>query len=198
MRKGHGAVIGAAIGVAGMLAIGAPLVAQPGSGEETSAEVRAGNAAEREARAAKRAATRAERVAARANARSTFIAPLLGKNEVDPATGKRRAGDPDGSGAATVVVKGTQLCWAVAVKGIGDPVGLHIHQGRAHKNGDVVVPLSSPATGDPGASAGCVDVAEDLATKIQRRPRGFYVNIHTADYGNGALRGQLRRMPRGV
>lgn len=196
MRKGHGAVMGAAIGVAGMLAIGAPLVAQSGGsgGEAAKAEA----AAQREARQAQRQAARAERKAALVNAKTTLFAPLLGKNEVNPETRKRRSGDPDGAGGATVVVKGGQLCFAVAVKGIADPTGLHIHQGRAHVNGDVVVPLTQPAAGDPGASAGCVDVARDLAAKIQRRPRAYYVNIHTADYPNGALRGQLRRIPRGV
>ncbi len=186
MRKFHRVGIGAVVGVAGMLAAGAPLLAQ---NDHPNHEARTEAAAERQAAKAAREAARA--------ARTTFVANLLGKNEVDATTGKRRAGDMDGTGGATLLLKGDQLCFAVVVKGVGVPNGLHVHKARAGKNGDVVVPLTAPTAGDPGASSGCVTVAADLATAIQRRSRGFYVNIHTDEYPAGALRGQLHKMPRG-
>jgi hypothetical protein len=41
--------------------------------------------------------------------------------------------------------------------------------------------------------AGCVDVDPALARRIADHPRDFYVNIHTADFAAGAIRGQLHR-----
>jgi hypothetical protein len=175
----------AVAGVVGMLAVGAPLLAQGGHDGKD-------HAARAEAQKAKKEA----RLAAR-DARTTLFASLSGKNEVDPVTGKRRAGDKDATGGATVVIKGDQLCFAIAVKGLDAPAAAHIHQARAGKNGNVVVPLTPPTAGDPGASAGCVTVAADLATAIQRRSRGFYVNVHTTAFPAGAVRGQLHTMPRG-
>ena len=181
MRKARRVGVGAVVGVVGMLAVGAPLLAQGGHG-----------GTDHDTRDERKAALQAARAA-----HTSFFASLQGKNEVSPTTGKRRAGDMDGTGGATVVIKGDQLCFAVTVKGIGAPNGMHIHRARAGKNGDVVVPLTQPTAGDPGASAGCVTVAADLAAQIQRRTRGFYVNVHTDEYPGGALRGQLRKLPRG-
>jgi hypothetical protein len=129
--------------------------------------------------------------------RSTFFANLLGKNELDQKTLRRRAGDPDGQGGATIVTTDTQLCFGVAVRGIQTPIALHVHKGRRNQNGPIVVPLTPiPTTGDPGASAGCVTVASDLLANITKHPHRYYVNIHTGDFPNGALRGQLHRAPR--
>ncbi len=188
MRKARRVGVGAVVGVVGMLAVGAPLLAQ-GDHDGMNHDARMEAAAERQADKAARKAARA--------ARTSFFANLQGKNEISPTTGKRRAGDMDGTGGATVLVKGDQLCFAVTVKGIGTPNAMHIHKARAGKNGDVVVPLTHPTAGDPGASAGCVTVAGDVAEDIQKHPRGFYVNVHTEDYPAGALRGQLHKLPRG-
>ena len=44
---------------------------------------------------------------------------------------------------------------------------------------------------DDNDSDDCDSVSDDLIDEIRRSPRGFYVNVHTADYPNGAIRGQL-------
>ena len=72
----------------------------------------------------------------------------------------------------------------------------HIHKGRAHQNGGIVVPLVHPQEGDPGASAGCMPVAEELAQAILEHPRRYYANVHTAAFGAGAVPGQLFRRSR--
>jgi CHRD domain len=191
MRKAHRAAVGAAIGVASLAALGAPLTAHPDGSDRASKAARAEIRADaREAREARRA----ERQAAR---NGVLAAALLGKNEISPTTGRRRAGDLDGRGGASVVIAGTQLCYAVAVKGIGTPNGLHVHQAPNNRNGDIVVPLTAPTSGDPGAASGCVPVTAELAAAIQRRPRAFYVNIHTQDFPAGALRGQLHGLAHG-
>ncbi|MEK6229522.1 MAG: CHRD domain-containing protein, partial [Actinomycetota bacterium] len=57
--------------------------------------------------------------------------------------------------------------------------------------GPVVLPLQQPDAGDPGASSDCVAVQGSLARAIRKNPAKFYVNVHTADFPGGAVRGQL-------
>jgi hypothetical protein len=54
--------------------------------------------------------------------------------------------------------------------------------------------LTPPATGDPGTAAGCIpNVAPDLLRALRSHSRKFYVNVLTAAYPQGAVRGQLVR-----
>ena len=115
---------------------------------------------------------------------------LSGANEIGP-DGRPGAGDPDGRGSATALFDDGQLCFGLTVRNIGEPVGAHIHRGRRGENGPVVVPLTAPSTGDPGASSGCVAVEPTLAREIRRHPRRFYFNVHTREYPGGAVRGQV-------
>ena len=120
-----------------------------------------------------------------------LFAVLLGGNEVS-ATGEANAGDADGRGSATVLIDGTTLCFGLVVDGIGTPTAAHIHRNVAGLNGPIVVPLTHPDTGDPGASSGCVPgLDRTLLTQIQSRPSAFYVNVHTGVFPDGAVRGQL-------
>jgi hypothetical protein len=65
---------------------------------------------------------------------------------------------------------------------------LHIHRGRAGVNGPPVVTLDAP---DDNDSHHCDDVADALLDEIRRSPADFYVNVHTAEYPDGAIRGQI-------
>ena len=123
---------------------------------------------------------------------SPHFAVLTGGAEIGE-DGKAAAGDPDGRGSATVIVHGGgKVCFAIIVTGISKPVAAHIHSGRAGSAGDVVVPLTQPAAGNPGTSSGCVSgVKASLIAAMTKDPDGFYVNVHTGDYPGGAVRGQL-------
>ena len=114
------------------------------------------------------------------------FAVLNGGNEV-------AAADPDGSGAASVVVRGSQVCFSILVERIGTPVAAHIHEGKSGVNGPIRVPLTpTPAAGNPGTSSGCVSgIAAALLTDIRNNPGKFYVNVHTTKFPLGAVRGQL-------
>jgi hypothetical protein len=126
--------------------------------------------------------------------RSTaLVAVLTGANELDPATLKRGAGDPDGRGSATVLIDGTRVCFGIVVTKLGDPLAAHIHKARRKQNGSIVVPLTQPSSGNPGASSGCVDATATVARDIRRHPARYYVNVHTREFGGGAVRGQLAR-----
>jgi hypothetical protein len=121
-----------------------------------------------------------------------LFAVMTGKKEVD-AEGNRGVGDPDGRGSFTAIVDGDQLCFGITVKNIDTPVAAHIHKGRPNVAGPIVVPLTHPSSGDPGASSGCVDVDPALAQAILEHPRKYYANVHTAPFPGGAVRGQLFR-----
>jgi hypothetical protein len=120
-----------------------------------------------------------------------FTTTLLGAAEVDPMTGALGAGDPDGSGLATLTVNPgqEQLCFELSVTDIAPAMAAHVHVGAAGINGPVVVTLVPPTS---GFSSGCTFVSRDLARAIINNPEDYYVNVHNVDFPNGALRGQLR------
>lgn len=114
-----------------------------------------------------------------------FGTDLVGWTEVPgPGNGK-------GGGRVTVVVdppKGRICYMFFNVHGIETPTAAHIHAGEAGKAGDVVVTLTPPVE---GTASGCQDVSTELAQAIVDNPAGYYVNIHTAQFPQGAIRGQL-------
>jgi hypothetical protein len=126
---------------------------------------------------------------AKSESRALF-AVLTGRNEVD-ANGRRGAGDPDGRGSFTAIVDGNQLCFGITVTNLDPPEAAHIHKARRNQNGAIVVPLTQPTDGNPGASSGCVTVDTVLAQAILKNPHKYYANVHTAAFPGGAVRGQL-------
>jgi hypothetical protein len=100
-------------------------------------------------------------------------------------------GDPNGRGSFTAIVDGNRLCYGLTNRNIEDPAAAHIHRGRAGVAGDIVVPLEQPSSGDPGASSECRRIARPLARAILQNPNRYYVNVHTAGFPDGAIRGQL-------
>ena len=112
-----------------------------------------------------------------------FSAQLSGASEVPPA-------DPDGAGMARISVNDAtnRVCTDLEVRMIGTVTAAHIHRGVAGTNGPPVIVLDPP---DDNDSDDC-DTADDaLVDEIRRNPAGFYVNVHTTDYPNGAIRGQI-------
>jgi CHRD domain-containing protein len=112
-----------------------------------------------------------------------FAATLTGANEVPPA-------DPDGAGTARISIDDTtnRICTHLEVRNIGAVTAAHIHRGAAGVNGPPVVTLDAP---DDDDSDDCDDVPDALVDEIQRSPADFYVNIHTAEHPDGAIRGQI-------
>ena len=119
-----------------------------------------------------------------------LFAVMTGRKEVGP-DNRRGAGDPDGRGSFTAIVDDGQLCFGITVKNVDQPVAAHIHRARPNRSGPIVVPLTQPATGDPGASSGCVAVDPALAAAILKHPHKYYANVHTTAFPAGAVRGQL-------
>ena len=119
-------------------------------------------------------------------------AVLSGANEVSP-TGVLGVGDPDGSGSATVRINPgqNQLCYQLNWKDVGAVGAAHVHEAPAGTNGNVVIPLA--LDGRKGIAEGCATVERELLVQIMQDPSEYYVNLHTAAFPGGAVRGQLNR-----
>jgi hypothetical protein len=98
-------------------------------------------------------------------------------------------GDPDGTGFITLTLNQGrgEICFEVTLSGIDAATAGHIHKAPAGEFGSVFVPLF----GSEGPGAKCVTATKAQIKEIRRNPSLFYVNIHTAAYPNGAVRGQL-------
>lgn len=95
-------------------------------------------------------------------------------------------GDPDGSGMAKLTFnhdKG-EVCYTLTTKKIQTVTAAHIHSGAAGQSGPPKVPFT-PAT------KGCVSADKDVMEDMMKNPANYYVNVHNAEFPNGALRGQL-------
>ena len=101
-------------------------------------------------------------------------------------------GDPDGRGTAFVRLNPSQLkvCFYLTAGNITLPAtAAHIHVGASTTFGNVVVTLVAPNAS--GVSFGCVSTTADVIAAIRTNPSNYYVNVHTTDFPNGAIRGQL-------
>jgi hypothetical protein len=100
-------------------------------------------------------------------------------------------GDPNGSGLAKVTVKKAQekVCSRITYEKIEPANAAHIHKGKAGVAGPIKVELFE---GEFASGArDCVKVSKRLAGKIEDKPANYYVNVHNAEYPEGAIRGQL-------
>lgn len=116
----------------------------------------------------------------------TYHATLTGANEVG-------GGDPDGYGEAEISVSDelNQICFELSkVTGIGPITAAHVHRGVAGANGPPVFTLSKS---NEGNWQGCKADSEWTQDRIEGNPGEFYVNVHTAEYPGGAIRGQLHK-----
>ncbi len=107
-------------------------------------------------------------------------------------------GDPDGNGTVEIRVSPASgsVCWNLYARAIGAATGAHIHRGPAGIAGPPVVALTTPDAN--GRSQGCATVSQDLARQMVLAAQDFYVNVHTGDHPQGAIRGQLRGGPEPV
>lgn len=101
-----------------------------------------------------------------------------------------RHGAPTGVGVAIIAIhKGSVICWRFAhLHGFVNATAAHIHTGRRGSSGAVLVPLS---TGPRLHHQGCTRAATSAVSAIVHDPGAHYVNVHSAAYPAGAVRGQL-------
>ena len=101
-----------------------------------------------------------------------------------------------GTGTATIEIdrNARTLCYAITTQNVALPLlAAHIHVAPAGPHaGPVVVPLFSEPVNTAAVPRTCLTgLDKNLLKDILRSPQDYYVNVHTAPFPNGAVRGQL-------
>lgn len=98
-------------------------------------------------------------------------------------------GDPDGTGGfkADVDDETGDFCFSLWGDKIDKPTMAHVHEGTAGTDGKPVATID--VTGKD--SDDCIAIEPELLKKILAAPGAYYVNVHTAAFPKGAVRGQL-------
>jgi CHRD domain len=120
---------------------------------------------------------------ASAAAGQTLVGVLNGTNEFPG------PGDSDGFGLAGFRFEGNTISYSIMIQHLTTPTASHIHRGAAGVAGPVVVTLASSFPNN--FASGTATASADLIDEIRNNPAGFYVNVHNADFPNGAIRSQL-------
>jgi hypothetical protein len=115
-------------------------------------------------------------------------AKLKGQNEVPG------PGDANGKGEIAVFLKAKKekVCFNLEISKLDGASAGHIHKGDAETAGPIKVTLFDAPVEGTGTYEGCVkNVKRKLVRRIGKHPERYYVNVHNADYPDGAIRGQL-------
>ena len=101
-------------------------------------------------------------------------------------------GDADGTGSFTATFNPgqNQVCYELTVSNIAAANAAHIHIGGPTVAGDVLVALAAPTS---GSAKDCVTLDREKILEVIKTPENFYVNVHNADFPDGAVRGQLAK-----
>jgi CHRD domain/LPXTG cell wall anchor motif len=125
-----------------------------------------------------------------AGAWTKFISRLSGEAEIP-------TGDPNANGTASIKTRGSEVCYDLRWSGV-EATASHIHRGAAGKTGDIVVNFFAEDTALAGTSkAGCVKADAEVVAAITSKPGNYYVNVHSADFPKGEIRGQLAKLGAG-
>ncbi len=103
---------------------------------------------------------------------------------------------PNTVGSGTFVARSNigqgRICWSLTVTGLIDVTAAHIHYLNGPLATQIAVPLSLP-TPFTGSATGCATALRALVKQVLVHPENFYVNVHTATYSGGAIRGTLAK-----
>jgi hypothetical protein len=117
-----------------------------------------------------------------------LTAELSGENELPEPTGHEATGT-----AFVTLNQGLgEVCAVIETSGFEEDeiTAGHIHVGTAEDIGGVVVDLQV-TTPDHSICVSGVDT--DLIKDIRQNPSNYYVNLHTAEFPIGVIRGQLSK-----
>jgi hypothetical protein len=122
-------------------------------------------------------------VAPAATAGTTLTTDLVGHEE------RPGPGDPDGTGFIELTLNQGrgEICFEATFSNIDAATRGHIHQAPAGEPGPIFVTLFE----SEGPAAKCVEATKAQIKAIRQNPEDYYVNIHTAAFPAGAIRGQL-------
>lgn len=128
-----------------------------------------------------------------------IITFLSGKDEVPPTESNATAWAKFQS-----VDNGSQLSYWVSIVGLKEITGAHIHKGSEGQNGDIVAVLSEAKSAEGGNETislkgnitkgdlqGPLEGKEVSDLVSLMRNGSAYVNVHTNEYKDGVIRGQI-------
>jgi hypothetical protein len=119
-----------------------------------------------------------------------FIARMNGAAEVP-------TGDRNANGTASIKTRGSEVCYDLRWSGV-DATASHIHRGAPGKAGPIVVPFFAQDTAVAGdKKTGCVKADSEVVAAINAKPSNYYVNVHSAEFPKGEIRGQLAKLGAG-
>ena len=117
-----------------------------------------------------------------------------GRKLVASLTGEAEAvaGDANAAGLFEALVnpETERICYSITAGNIDKATVAQIHSGAAGETGDPVLTLDTP-DGDDDDSEDCQDIDAGLAQALLANPEGYYVDVRTAAFPGGAIRGQL-------
>jgi hypothetical protein len=123
---------------------------------------------------------------------AVLIASLEGRNEV---TG----GDPDGQALELIGIQGNTLSYSVSWRGIATPTEAAIHAAGRGVDSPVVVPLFTTSRPSGSFASGRVTVTDPtVLAALSSNPNGFYTDLRTNEFPNGAVRAQLHQLSHAV
>jgi hypothetical protein len=98
-------------------------------------------------------------------------------------------GAPNAFGTANLFVDMRYgiLCYRMGYDGTSRALAAHIHAGGPGQSGRPVVDLHPESNGDEG----CVGADPTALRNLREHPEAFFLQLHTAEYPDGAIRGQL-------
>jgi hypothetical protein len=103
-------------------------------------------------------------------------------------------GDPNGKGKFSATIGEDSLCYSLTAKKVGVTTGGHIHADDGttvvaiHRTGGAVVCLDVV----PDAEDTDETLSESELAAIAADPSGFYVDLHSVRFPDGAISGSLK------
>jgi CHRD domain/S-layer homology domain len=108
-------------------------------------------------------------------------------------------GDPNAQGIARleVIPESGEICMHVWVTGVTTPTAMHLHAGEEGESGPLVATLLKPIIG--AEVFDCIEgLDSSLLEAVVANPSNYYVDVHTTEYPDGAVRRQLSTEPQGL
>ena len=129
-----------------------------------------------------------------------IITFLSGDDEVPPTKS-----DANAWAKFQSVSNGSQIAYWISIIGLNKITGAHLHEGIKGQNGDIVAVLSGNKSAEAGENAtisltgnitkndlqGPLKGKEISDLVNQMKNSSIYVNVHTDEYKDGAIRGQI-------
>jgi CHRD domain-containing protein len=136
-----------------------------------------------------------------------FTAKLFGDMEVPPI-------ETNATGLAEFrpILNENTVTYTLNVTDIDNVTAAHIHSGKHVQNGPIIVTLFKPNTPTPKMVSGLLSEGDITASDLKgplagkqlsdllrsMHSMGVYVNIHTTQYPNGEIRGQISNVTSGM